>query len=723
VGLSAVRRAAGFVVLVGLTASCGKHSPAKGPGGHVWGDASDVAASPDAAIDTPADAAAEQRVGDALEDAPAPVTKKDAAVDKAKPTFDAQLGDAANGFCVGEGWCWGNTTLQGNALNSVWGTGAKDLWAVGEAGTILHWDGSAWSPVPSGTTSSLKSVWGAKANDVWAVGDGVLLRWNGKAWSNIDYQIPVELGDGEEHPTFTAREAPATRVWGTASNDVWVVTKSPPERSFQGGHAILHWDGTSWTDVAGTEPYVGVWGSGPRDVWAVADNSWIAHWDGSEWTSDRPGTFFIGGGPLWGFGPNDVWMAGGGGPDLIYHRDANGWASVSCAAAPCARMVDVWGAAANDVWTVGKGGGAFHWNGTAWSAVDSGTTQDLAGVWGSASNDVWAVGASGTIQHWDGVRWSGQASGGGSGTGKVQALAGISGVGGHMWAVGRSAHDAYAVHWDGRAWSEELVVRGGVDPNLGATNSVLSSVWGSAPDDVWAVGSEAANDSIQHWNGAKWSSFSMGTQIGLTGVWGSDRDDVWAVGGTAGGSKLLHWDGASWSKVTTGLGFTAKLNAVWGSDAEDLWVVGGDGRILHFDGTRWTPSPVDADVTLTAVWGSGPGDVWTVGYRSPNYLPKAGAIFHWDGTAWATAGPAGPLPAFYAVSGSGADDVFAVGGTSAGDPYAAAVEGAGNVNVLHWDGKAWSALAGGTSKALRGVWSTRADGTFLVGDFAGILHR
>src|SRR5215813_1568126 len=73
-------------------------------------------------------------------------------------------------ICSGDDWCWRNPLPQGNPLDGVRGSGASDVWAVGEAGTILHWDGSAWTSVSIGTTSWLYGVWGSGASDVWAVG-------------------------------------------------------------------------------------------------------------------------------------------------------------------------------------------------------------------------------------------------------------------------------------------------------------------------------------------------------------------------------------------------------------------------------------------------------------------------------------------------------------------------------------------------------------------------
>ena len=47
---------------------------------------------------------------------------------------------------------------------------ADDVWAVGELGTILHWNGAGWSSVSSETMNSLYGVWGSTAGDVWTVG-------------------------------------------------------------------------------------------------------------------------------------------------------------------------------------------------------------------------------------------------------------------------------------------------------------------------------------------------------------------------------------------------------------------------------------------------------------------------------------------------------------------------------------------------------------------------
>src|ERR687887_2323503 len=73
-----------------------------------------------------------------------------------------------------DGWSWSNPLPQGNTLNSVWGSARDDVWAVGHFGTILHWDGSAWSAslsgIPTDDAHNFYGVWGSARDDVWAVG-------------------------------------------------------------------------------------------------------------------------------------------------------------------------------------------------------------------------------------------------------------------------------------------------------------------------------------------------------------------------------------------------------------------------------------------------------------------------------------------------------------------------------------------------------------------------
>jgi hypothetical protein len=73
-----------------------------------------------------------------------------------------------------------------------------------------------------------------------------------------------------------------------------------------------------------------------------------------------------------------------------------------------------------------------------------------------------------------------------------------------------------------------------------------------------------------------WTSVPSGTTANLAGIWGSGPNDVWAVGGSG---TILHWNGSAWSSVSSCI--TNNLNGVWGSGANDAWAVGYSGTILE----------------------------------------------------------------------------------------------------------------------------------------------
>ena len=91
----------------------------------------------------------------------------------------------------------------------VWGSSSRDVFAVGEYGTILQYNGTAWRLMSSGTTNPLYGVWGSSATDVFAVGDyGTILQYNGTAWRLMN--------------SGTVPEA-LYAVWGSSANSVFAV--------------------------------------------------------------------------------------------------------------------------------------------------------------------------------------------------------------------------------------------------------------------------------------------------------------------------------------------------------------------------------------------------------------------------------------------------------------------------------------------------------------------
>src|SRR6202012_123736 len=88
-----------------------------------------------------------------------------------------------------DGSAWTQEALPGaplgRSLNKVWGASSTDLYAVGEAATIWHRQGTTWAQETNPATSNLLTVFGCSATDVYAVGGQDVLHSDGAAWSNV----------------------------------------------------------------------------------------------------------------------------------------------------------------------------------------------------------------------------------------------------------------------------------------------------------------------------------------------------------------------------------------------------------------------------------------------------------------------------------------------------------------------------------------------------------
>lgn len=63
-----------------------------------------------------------------------------------------------------------------NEITGVWGTGPDNVYMVSGEGTVRQWNGAAWTNLSSGTSAILMGIFGTSARDVWAVGyDGTIV--------------------------------------------------------------------------------------------------------------------------------------------------------------------------------------------------------------------------------------------------------------------------------------------------------------------------------------------------------------------------------------------------------------------------------------------------------------------------------------------------------------------------------------------------------------------
>ncbi len=234
-------------------------------------------------------------------------------------------------------WSRAALGLTGQGLYGVWGSSASDVWAVGWNGTILHFNGTAWSSVsPTPTHNALRAVWGTAPNDIWAVGvSSTILHYDGASWRDAS-------------PGFSTDRS-FLGVWGSAPNDVWAVGDFG---------SLAHYDGSSWRDVGTGQNLWAVWGSSANDVWAVGLSGTIRHYDGTAWNDVQIPGLFLNLFGVWATGARDVWAVGDIGT-LFSRYSGDSW-QLTTITASGASMLAIWGSRADDVWAVGQGGVILH---------------------------------------------------------------------------------------------------------------------------------------------------------------------------------------------------------------------------------------------------------------------------------------------------------------------------------------------------------------------------
>jgi hypothetical protein len=215
--------------------------------------------------------------------------------------------------------------LQG--LFDIWGSGPNNVWAVGDHGTAINWDGKYWSSAPVGEDVMLRSVSGTGPGDVWT---SFGFHWNGGSW------------------TPTTGGQPGLDVWAVSPTDVWAT---------DGGANVAHFDGSGWTTMrAGDFAAFGlfaIWG-GPGVAWAVGEGNQITHFSGGAWTQVQPPSGSSQGMVDVMAAGSDVYAVGQG----ILHS-VGGGPFVMDPDAPQEGYLGLW-ISPTQVWAVGRDGTVIH---------------------------------------------------------------------------------------------------------------------------------------------------------------------------------------------------------------------------------------------------------------------------------------------------------------------------------------------------------------------------
>lgn len=191
-------------------------------------------------------------------------------------------------------------------LSAVWVRSEREAWAVGEGGTVLHYDGAKWHVAcMASRRAELNTIWGDReTGELWLAGHRTLI---------------ARGGDEDQAATLVRSNFTVLDIWGSSASDLWYLAT---ERT------LIHWngtdaramelpgeEGTEYHRIAGGAPDEPVWVAGTygfllrgdrqgwdvidakvqatltgvlplgEELWLTTDSGQLRHWDGHRWTT------------------------------------------------------------------------------------------------------------------------------------------------------------------------------------------------------------------------------------------------------------------------------------------------------------------------------------------------------------------------------------------------------------------------------------------------------
>ncbi|MCS7180673.1 MAG: hypothetical protein NZ891_04910, partial [bacterium] len=274
------------------------------------------------------------------------------------------------------------------------------FYAIGEKGVILESsDGTNWNVMTFEDASYLYGIYGTSGNNIWACGEnGRIIRFDGNRWNRED--IGINWGglgiDISNLPTFY-------NIYIDNSNNVWVVGS---------GGIILRYNGTTWSRVYTSLEVnlYGIWGIG-NTFYVVGEAGTILKYDGINWLVENSGInddLYT----VWGSNANNIYVFGN--IEVLskigyLYNTGYGW-QLQTTNIPSIKnnkkrvpIYSIDGDGTN-IYAVGKNGTIIKFNGINWSDISpTGLRDAIYGV--CVSNlTVFIVGGSGLTGFGDGTQ-------------------------------------------------------------------------------------------------------------------------------------------------------------------------------------------------------------------------------------------------------------------------------------------------------------------------------
>jgi photosystem II stability/assembly factor-like uncharacterized protein len=261
--------------------------------------------------------------------------------------------------------------VTGEDLRDVFMLAENDVWAVGNAGTVLHFDGSTWSPVPISTTDTLRDIYMVSPTMgfivAWSGGGSTIWHWDGAAWTQRG-TIPD----------------PLYRLDANSATDAWA----------SGVSVVYHWNGTDWSLHWNAPSVLFAIDMTSADTgWAVGAYGTIVQYDSGVWSQYVGSpvgnvlyeTYFT--------SPTDGWAVGFTQTTYLLHNNGETWTRRYTLPFPVDRIRMF---SSNSGWVTG-GLNIAYFDGRSFRQAANPATHTLTALSMVSASSGWIVGEQGTL--------------------------------------------------------------------------------------------------------------------------------------------------------------------------------------------------------------------------------------------------------------------------------------------------------------------------------------
>lgn len=258
--------------------------------------------------------------------------------------------------------------------HNLWGLcGTNDgaVYACGDAGVVLKYQGQQWQTLPPAGNASLHCLWHDGEHSLYAGGSmGQIFRYDGISWE-LAFDLYLDV-------TILA-------MWGSSPDSIFAVGDEG---------LILHWDGNRWQRmISGTKSALySIWGYDGRHVLAVGDFGLILRWNGENWAEFYAGTdnFLF---DVWGDALDNIFIVGLSG--TLSHFDGERWNLTPVRARDDLMAID--GRPGKPLYVVGTQGSILRFEDGQWQLESAPVQSSLRAVHVCPNGQVFAVGNNGII--------------------------------------------------------------------------------------------------------------------------------------------------------------------------------------------------------------------------------------------------------------------------------------------------------------------------------------